>query len=36
MFANYAQADKVLDGKFIEWAVPRLKEIEEFVARPPR
>jgi TRAP-type transport system periplasmic protein len=24
MFANYAQADKVLDGKFIEWAVPDL------------
>ena len=24
MFANYTQADKVLDGKFIEWAVPDL------------
>jgi len=24
MFANYSQADKVLDGKFIEWAVPDL------------
>lgn len=24
MFANYAQADKVLDGKFIAWAVPDL------------
>jgi TRAP-type transport system periplasmic protein len=24
MFASYAQADKVLDGKFIEWAVPDL------------
>jgi len=24
MFANYAQADKVLDGPFIEWAVPDL------------
>ncbi len=26
MFANYAQADKVLDGKFIEWAVPDLEK----------
>jgi TRAP-type transport system periplasmic protein len=26
MFANYSQADKVLDGKFIEWAVPDLEK----------
>ena len=26
MFANYAHADKVLDGKFIEWAVPDLEK----------
>jgi TRAP-type transport system periplasmic protein len=26
MFANYAQADKVLDGPFIEWAVPDLEK----------
>jgi TRAP-type transport system periplasmic protein len=26
MFANYIQADKVLDGKFIEWAVPDLEK----------
>ena len=26
MFANYAQADKVLDGKFIDWAVPDLEK----------
>jgi TRAP-type transport system periplasmic protein len=26
MFANYAQADKVLDGKFIVWAVPDLEK----------
>jgi TRAP-type transport system periplasmic protein len=26
MFANYAQADKVLDGPFIKWAVPDLEK----------
>ena len=26
MFDNYAQADKVLDGPFIEWAVPDLEK----------